>query len=89
MRENGTISPFGVYPVLYSIFESKLDMCPLKRNVFLESRKGHFGGRKGQMLRGPNWGLFCPEIRAFTRGLARFLQLFPKSSVTVKYYSNT
>ena len=34
-------------------------------------------------------GLFCPEIRAFTGFGARFLQPFPKSLVTVRYYSNT
>ena len=32
---------------------------------------------------------FCPEIRAFTASGARFLQPFPKSLVTVEYYSNT
>ena len=32
---------------------------------------------------------FCPEIRAFPGLGARFLQPFPKSLVTVKYYSNT
>ena len=43
-----------------------------------------------QFLRGPNWGLFVgPEIRAFTGFGARFLHPFPKSLVTVRYYSNT
>ena len=31
-----------------------------------------------------NWGLFCPEIRAFTGSGARFLRPFPKPLVTVK-----
>ena len=44
---------------------------------------------RGLQLRGPNWGLFWPEIRAFTGFGARFLQRFPKSLATVKYYSNT
>ena len=39
-------------------------------------------------LRGPNWGFFCAEIRAFTGLGARLLQPFPKSLVSVKYYSN-
>ena len=30
---------------------------------------------------------FCPEVRAFTGSGARILQPFPKSLVTVKYYS--
>ena len=34
----------------------------------------------------PIGAFFCPEICAFT---ARFLQPFPKSLVTVKYYSST
>ena len=37
------------------------------------------------MLRGPNWSLFCPQIRAFTGFVARFLRPFPKSLATVKY----
>ena len=46
--------------------------------------------KTSKTLKGPNWGLFfCPEIRAFTGFRARFLQAFPKSLVTVKYYSNT
>ena len=32
---------------------------------------------------------FCPEIRVFAGLGARFLQPFPKSLETVKYYSNT
>ena len=37
----------------------------------------------------PIGAFFCPEIRAFTGFGARFLQPFPKSLVTVRYYSNT
>ena len=43
-----------------------------------------------EKLRSPDWGPFsCPEIRAFMGFGARFLQPFPKSLVTVKYYLNT
>ena len=37
----------------------------------------------------PIGAFFCPEIRAFMGFGARFLQPFPKSLVTVKYYSST
>ena len=37
----------------------------------------------------PIGAFFGPEIRAFTGFGVRFLQPFPKSLVTVKYYSNT
>ena len=37
----------------------------------------------------PIGAFFGPEIGAFTGFGARFLQPFPKSLVTVRYYSNT
>ena len=40
----------------------------------------------GDLYAAPIGAFFCPEIRAFS---VRFLQPFPKSFVTVKYYSNT
>ena len=45
MRENGTISPFGVFPQFYSIFRVKIGHFPLKR-----VERTIFGGRKGQMV---------------------------------------
>ena len=33
MRENGTICPFGIFPLFHCIFASKVDIIPLKRSV--------------------------------------------------------
>ena len=50
-----TVEPSGGhircrFPQMYSIFRVKIGHVPLERSVFLESRKAHFGGRKGQMV---------------------------------------
>ena len=44
---------------------------------------------KGMYYAAPIGAFFCPEIRAFTGFGARFLQPFPKSLETVRYYSHT
>ena len=45
--------------------------------------------RSAALYAAPIGAFFCHEIRAFTGFGARSLQLFPKSLVTVEYYSNT
>ena len=61
----------------------------IRENPFLLTPFASPRTQAKQILRGPNWALFCPEIRAFTGFGARFLQPFPKSLVTVRHYSNT
>ena len=48
-RATGTICPFGVFSLFYSIFRFKIAIFPLKRSVF-GARKGHIRARQGQMV---------------------------------------
>ena len=76
------------------LLEAPLDTCldsPLlcqPLNSWLFALHG-LRGFENWSYAAPIGAFFCPEIRAFPGFGARLLQPFPKSLVTVKYYSNT
>ena len=65
MYMRGTICPFGfLSQMFFGVFHVKLDIFPLKRSVLEECRKGHDGGRKGQILNFGSKTLKQPKMLA-------------------------